>query len=113
MWTTFLQEVYLKCDRQWEYRVPDDTSDRVVLEYLCRRMIAFENHYLSIYKAYLLQQLQGSERDAVLFATKQLQEVVYPDQEVVNILHAIKDEHDAELQQAMRQALQTIESIQR
>ena len=42
-WTTFLQDVYLKCDRQWEYRVPDDTSDRVVLEDLCRRMITFEN----------------------------------------------------------------------
>lgn len=112
-WTTFLQDVYIQCDRQWEYRVPDEMSDRVVLERLCRRMIAFENHYLSIYKAYLLQQLQGSERDAILFATKQLQEVIYPDQEVVNLLHALKDEHDAELQQAMRQALQTIESIQR
>lgn len=113
-WTTFLQEVYLQCDRQWEYRVPNDTSDQVVLEHLCQRMIAFENHYLSIYKTYLLQQLQGSERDAVLFAAKQLQEVVYPDQEVVNILYAInKDEHDAELQQAIRQALQTIESTQR
>jgi hypothetical protein len=109
-WTTFLQDVYLKCDRQWEYRVPDDTSDQVVLEYLCHRMITFENHYLNIYKAYLLQQLQGSERDAILFAAKQLQEVAYPDQEVVNILHAIKHEHDAELEQTIKQALQTIES---
>ena len=96
-----------------KYRIPDDASDRMILESLCRRMIAFENHYLSIYKAYLLQQLQGEKREAVLFATKQLQEVVYPDQEVVNLLHAINDEHDAELQQAKKQALQVIEHMQR
>jgi hypothetical protein len=113
-WTTFLQEVYHKCDRQWEYRVPDDTSDREVLAYLCRRMIAFENHYLSIYKTYLLQQLQGGERDTVLFATKRLQEVIYSDQKIVNILRTLPyDEDDAELQQSTRQALQAMERTQR
>ena len=75
-------------------------------------MIAFENHYLSIYYAYSLQQLRRSERDAILFAAEQLQKVMYPDQEVANLLQAIKYEHDAELQQAVLQALQTIENTQ-
>jgi len=108
-WTIFLQEVYTKCCQVWEYRVPDDTSDRVTLESLCRRMIIFENHYLSVYKAYLLQQLQGKKRDAILFAAKQLQEVIYPDQEVVSILRVIKYEHDVELQQAIMQAIECIQ----
>lgn len=111
-WAPFLQEVYTRCDRQWEYRVPDETSDRVVLEHLCRQMIAFENHYLSIYRVYLLQLLQKGERDAVLFAAKRLQEVIYSDQEVVNTLRGIEDERDVELQQAIRQILQTIEHTQ-
>jgi hypothetical protein len=56
-WTTFLQDVYIQCDRQWAYLVPDDGSDRMVLKCLCRQMIACENHSLSIYKTHVLQHL--------------------------------------------------------
>jgi hypothetical protein len=69
-------------------------------------------HYLSIYRTYLLKQLQTHERDPLLFATKRLQEVIYSDQELMDTLRSIKHEHDDELRQAVIQALQRIENFQ-
>lgn len=111
-WTGFIQDIYGKCSQQWGYRIPHDSSDRALLEDLCRRMLAFENHYLRIYRAYLLEQLREKERDTILFAAKGLKEVIYPDQEIVDALRAIERSDDDELQQAVIEALQSIERKQ-
>lgn len=85
-WTSFIQDIYGKCGRQWGYRVPDDNADRTLLNDLCRRALPFHNHYLAVYRAYLLQLLQGDEQNAMLFATKRLEEVIYPDSEIMGSL---------------------------
>jgi hypothetical protein len=78
-WAEFIQTIYGKCAQQWSYHVPENPDDRLLLKDLCRQMVSFENHFLCVYKVYLLQQLQGNDHDALLFATTRLQEVIYPD----------------------------------
>ena len=52
-----------------------------ILRDLCRKTLAFENHYLALYRDYLLELLRGDEPARRLFAAGRLKDVVYPDQE--------------------------------
>jgi hypothetical protein len=51
-WTGFLEEIYERCRNQWGYRVPVGQEDRECLRQLCRQTLAFENHFLSLYREY-------------------------------------------------------------
>lgn len=61
-WTDLIQDVYARCRRTWEYCVPEDTDDRKQLKNICERTLAFENYFLSLYKEFLLAELEN-ERD--------------------------------------------------
>jgi len=56
------------------------------LRELCKRTLAFENHYLSIYREYLLAQLRREDEDSRLFAVKRLGETIYADEETIDVL---------------------------
>lgn len=58
-WTDLIQDVYAKCRRTWEYCVPEDTDDRKQLKNICERTLAFENYFLSLYKEFLLGELEN------------------------------------------------------
>ncbi|GHO89208.1 nucleotidyltransferase domain-containing protein [Dictyobacter formicarum] len=107
-WTPFLEEMYEYGSKKWAYLVPNGEEDRLRLRHLCARTLAFENHYLGLYRDYLLQQLQTSDCNATLVAAKQLQIIAYPDQKIVDALHSIHYEHDSEMRQAVTQALHAI-----
>jgi predicted nucleotidyltransferase len=57
-WTSFLEEMYERGNRQWHYLVPHEATERQQLRELCARTLAFENHYLRRYKEYLLTEAQ-------------------------------------------------------
>ncbi|GCE07022.1 hypothetical protein KDAU_43510 [Dictyobacter aurantiacus] len=80
-WTSFLEEMYEYGSKRWSYLVPGEQEDRSRLRHLCARTLAFENHYLERYRVYLTQQLRSHDPDAALAATRQLQIIIYPDQE--------------------------------
>ena len=59
-WTDFIADIYALCRARWRYGVPSTTAERQKLRDLCRRTLAFENHFLSRYRAYVLQELRRS-----------------------------------------------------
>ncbi len=61
-WTHLLQDVYDKCRNAWNYGLPEDEEGRRQLKDLCGRTLAFENHFLALYKDFLLEEL-GAEED--------------------------------------------------
>jgi hypothetical protein len=67
--------------------------------------LAFENHYLAIYRDYLLEQLRGDDPGRQLFAAERLRDVVYPDQELRSALNAL-DTAGAAARAAAQEALQ-------
>src|SRR5262245_55632125 len=56
-WADLVEQVYECCKRRWGYRVPRDAGDRAQLHELCRRALAFENYFFSLYRTYLVQEI--------------------------------------------------------
>ncbi len=78
---------------------------------LCKRTLAFENHYLSIYREYLLAQLRREDEDSRLFAMKRLGETIYADEETINALQAAGSRGGEKLRQAVQETMQKIRSV--
>lgn len=113
-WTPFVEEVYGRCRTAWRYRIPADAADRRALRDLCGRTLAFENHYLAAYRAYLLAHLRQERDDGRLFAAERLAQVVYPDAEVQSRLRAARPgARDGALGQATERALREIKAVRR
>lgn len=74
-WTPFIEEVYERGNRQWHYLVPHESAERQRLRDLCAQTLAFENHFLSCYKEYLLTEIQkdGESKVAAMRLLNKLQ----------------------------------------
>jgi hypothetical protein len=106
---TLLFEQINVCRKRWGYRVPEASEDQEHLRSLCARMLEAENHFLGLYKDYLLAELQrGEVRDRVL-AAQRLGEILYPGPEVPAALKQLEEAQEPELREAVRESLGLIE----
>ncbi len=112
-WADLVEQVYTLCRNQWGYLVPSDPADRALLRDLCRRALAFENHFLLIYKTYLLALLQVPERAQRLSALETLRQVVYPTPDVLAAVQALVSDGDAALARAAEETLQVLAGVHR
>lgn len=77
-WTPFISEVYEWGNQRWRYLVPEQPEEHQHLRGLCAQALAFENHFLRQYRAYLLNEVQqDGERKRT--AERQLGKCHYPD----------------------------------
>jgi len=104
-WTPFIQEVFEKCRYQWKQRVPADKEGRSQLREICRRMLAYENHFLSVYREYLLAKLCDPDSDNQILAAHWLGRIACPDKEVISALKSLKNTDNKELNQLVKKAL--------
>jgi len=85
-WATLIEDAGRLCRDLWRYSLPTAPADRDQLRALCRRALEFENHFLSHYRTFLLDELAlGSVRDQ-LVATQRLGQVLFPDPAVADAL---------------------------
>jgi predicted nucleotidyltransferase len=107
----WLEALYEWGNRRWGYRIPAAPAERRRLHNLCAPMLAFENHYLALYRDYLLARLRredGEDAERVA-AARRLGEVIYSDDETLGALRAIADDGNRELRRDAARALQRIE----
>ena len=86
-WTEFLQQLYTIC--RAHYHPPKDPATRGELRNLGRQALAFENHFLGVYRSYLLSILR--ERPAnplAVYVTDRLSEIAFDDDEFSDALAA-------------------------
>jgi hypothetical protein len=112
-WAMLVRDIYQKCKLQWKYLVPEDEDNRSLLRNLCQQTPAFENHYLAIYKKYLLAQLHCEHEADKLFAIKRLGEVIYPDEEILSTLHTFEKSDNEELRQATKETIGRMQVVQK
>ncbi len=110
-WTTFIEEVYDRGNRQWHYLVPREPEERRRLRELCAQTLAFEKHYLSRYKGYLLAELQKND-ESKLAAVQQLRNI-YPDEECIAALQAVDCGDNEELRRTVDDTLRKVQAAQR
>ena len=89
-WTVLLEAASEKIRKQWEYQIPENRDERQQLREICRQALAFENHFLIIYKDFLLTELRDAEDKDKLLAVKRLGEIIYPDEETLDALKALE-----------------------
>ena len=88
--TTLLDVAFEKIRKQWEYQIPENKDERQQLKEICSQTLAFENHFLIIYKDFLLTELRDTEDKDKLLAVKRLGEIIYPDGEALDVLKALE-----------------------
>lgn len=67
-WTSFITEVHDLCRLQWEYTIPTNVDDRARLRALCQQTLAYENHVMGFYQAWLKS--ESEQGDAALAAER-------------------------------------------
>lgn len=60
-WTGLLEDIYQKCRAEWNYLIPDHPARRAQLREICRRTLAFENHFMAIYREFALAELSSGD----------------------------------------------------
>jgi predicted nucleotidyltransferase len=104
-WATLVEDIFAYCRVGWDYRVPDAPGDRARLYELCEHALAFENHFLLRYKAFLLADLQQPAAAIQLRAARRLGQLVYRDPFMASALRRLAQAPSRELRDAVAEAL--------
>ncbi len=59
-WADLLDALYDQCRGRWAYRVPNTAAERTQLRAVCARTLAFENHFLAVYRRFVAAELAGA-----------------------------------------------------
>ncbi len=106
-WGQLLQDIYEQCRGRWNYLIPEDHEEREVLRSICERTLAFENHFLSIYKQFLLAEFQDADEQALLHTLWVLSQIVFQDREIKEAVQALTEDRRV----AIRDAAQSIQAF--
>src|SRR5262249_804102 len=77
-WTELVTDIYHSCRHRWGYGVPTTVAEQAHLRSLCHDVLSFENHFLSVYRDYLLEELQHPDVAVVRSTIKRLGQLLYP-----------------------------------
>ena len=85
-WSDLLRDMYERCKSDWSYRIPEALGDRQELRAICARTLDFENHFLRIFKDFVLAELGGDDHKARQDASRLLGQRPYDDQAIIRAL---------------------------
>lgn len=88
-WSSLLEEIAISCRDEWQYLIPTASHARKLLRSLCERTLRFEQHFLSLYKPYLLEQLRSTEQEHARFAMWLQEHFPLDDAEVTAMLQTL------------------------
>lgn len=105
-WTEWLDELMNACRQRWQYRVPETSADRQSLRRLCARTLAFERHYLVIYRRYLIGELRSADVERQLAALRPVTYAPWFDTAIEGALSQLCQAASQPVQQAARTGVQ-------
>jgi hypothetical protein len=60
-WSALVEAVFERCRLSWNYEIPEGEAELAELRALCEGVLGFENHFLSIYHAFLAAELKHGD----------------------------------------------------
>lgn len=84
-WGQLVQDIYELCREKWNYLIPEDEDERRLLRNICERTLGFENHFLRIYKEFVIEELNGDDEQGRREVERVLRKVDYRDNDVCNL----------------------------
>lgn len=88
-WSSLLEEISTHCRGEWQYLIPAERRDRQRLRALCERTLHFEQHFLTAYLPYLLEQLRSTEQEYVRLAVCFQEQLPLDDEEIMSVLQSV------------------------
>lgn len=85
-WAALLDEIYQKCRVEWNYLIPTDVAAHQELRDICQRTLNFENHFLTIYKKFALEQLEAADPSGQNWALRLQREIPFADAEIIEAI---------------------------
>jgi predicted nucleotidyltransferase len=98
----YLKQLYELCKVEWNYQIPDNSAD---LAELCRQTLAFENHFMDVYKTFLINELQSNVPIAQMAAIKVQGMLPLIDDEVEAALDALQQHPASDVRESARTVL--------
>ncbi|MEM7532320.1 MAG: nucleotidyltransferase domain-containing protein [Chloroflexota bacterium] len=86
-WATLLEDIYHKCRQDWHYQIPQTPGEQGELRSICQRALGFENHFLIVYKQFLLHELQSADPSIRIQAIEMQKQIPYLDPKVIELLY--------------------------
>ena len=93
-WTALLEDIYGKCRGDWHYVIPQKAAERTELQTICRRTLEFENHFLSIYKSFLLSELRTGTIEVKAHILWLLGKIVYHDPAIIEAVQLLSQDEN-------------------
>jgi hypothetical protein len=85
-WSELLRAIYMRCKHEWGYRIPAAPADQRALQDMCMRTLEFENHFLRLFKPFVLGELYGDDAEAKRAAVWLLGQIPYEDDQIERAL---------------------------
>lgn len=104
-WAGVLEDLYSWCRSAWQYLIPQSAEDQQRLQTICQRALAFENHFLAHYKAFLLTQLQDPDEEAPLAALHVMSQIPFNDAEIIDTMQALARDKRPAIQKLAQETL--------
>ncbi|HLG61758.1 MAG TPA: nucleotidyltransferase domain-containing protein [Ktedonosporobacter sp.] len=89
-WTALLEEITTSCRDEWQYLIPTAPHARKRLREICERTLRFEQHFLTCYRSYLLEQLRSTEQEHIRVARQFQEQSPLDDAEIIALLQNSK-----------------------
>ncbi len=98
-WTDLLQTIDQRCRQEWQYRIPTHKQHQAELRALAEKVLGFENHFLGVYRQFLLSELTSTEAVAQTTALAMLERTWFPDPVILDAIYplALNAEGDVHL----------------
>ncbi len=100
-WASFLEDLYLFCRQTWGYLVPENVEDRGKLRALCQQYLRFEEHFLIVYKHFVLARLREKDVEVLLETLRALEHLPFQDTDIEAAVHVLRSHSDERIRHAM------------
>ena len=90
-WTSLIEDAFRLCRETWHYLVPEDEGDRQLLGGICRNALEFANHFMGVYREFVLDELRGIEQEGMLMAALAMRKTRLRDREIGAALSLLRN----------------------
>jgi hypothetical protein len=102
-WADLLAQIDQRCRIAWQYRIPNTVAEQQELCMILNRTLAFENHFLTRYRRFLLFELGSGDPSARYDALSLLGRTFFADPEIVEVVRQLAHADDPRVQSAAQQ----------
>jgi hypothetical protein len=109
-WAALLEQIDQCCRTAWQYRIPDAASEQAELHTLVERTLAFENHFLGLYRQFLVKELMSEESDAQRATLESLGRTSYADPTVRHALQHLATTDEVQVNASARALIRQMDA---